>query len=632
MKKRIILILMAILLSGIVLSAVIPKVFVVYSYDKDYAWNSALANAVQNTLEAADCETKVYYMDTRLRTDEQWKMKSGQIALEQMTAFNPDVIIACDDNAQQYFVTQIPPGDDTPIIFCGVNNEPSLYGYPNEKTTGIQELPFPLQSLNMCKQINPDIKTVAFIGDDTSTTEGYIESLKKHDLGEFQEVGFFKYDRFDKLLKDIKILEKFANVFYFIRTTEFKDSKGNIISTKRAMDMINQATDNPIIGLSDYIIYDGALCGIVPDPEFHGSLAAQMALQIAAGEKVISDFPIITYRSSYNDLKDGLSIVNLNTAHDKNIQVPIELANKADVLVSSLTRLDRLVLDYYQLMSGYIMTDLFSFLNELALKPFTREGNWPLIKKDIERKLEVIERDHKEFNYPGIYLYANPDGSYYTNIRNFTGENISDRPYFKKLLANEKVKGYPVVSRTTGIKSCVFAVPSLKAGHPTGFVGMALYMEPLNSYLNEKMNLNDEQVYFALNGDVIVLSSDESYLFSPIQDYLKGESETFLSKIDKTEMGTIAFTHGKSVYYGVFDTQDVTEWKYVYAKKIYNFSQNSSSLDMRTHVLTVTEALSQKISQMEENLLEASNIFAKSEDLPEDIRGILNSLYKKSPY
>ena len=632
MTKSLTLILMATLLFGILLSAAVPKIFVVYSYDKDYAWNTALANAVQETLETVECETQYYYMDTRLRNDEQWKVKSGQIALEQMKIFDPDVVIACDDNAQQYFVSLIPEEKNTPLIFCGVNSNPSVYGYPNEKTTGVLERPFPLQSLNVCKEIDPNIKTVAFLGDDTSSTDGFIEFLKNQDLGDFQNVGFFKYDRFDKLLEDIKIIEKFANVLYFIRTTELKDHKGNIISTKQVMEMINQVTDKPTIGLSDYIIYDGALCGVVPDPEFHGTLAAQMALQIAAGEKVISDFPIITYRSSYNDLKDGLSIVNLNTAHEKNIQVPIELANKADVLVSSLTRLDRLVLDYYQLMPGYIMTDLYSFLNELALKPYTREGNWPLIKKDIERKLEVIERDHKEFNYPGIYLYANPDGSYYTNIRNFTGENISDRPYFKKLLANEKVKGYPVVSRTTGIKSCVFAVPSLKAGHPTGFVGMALYMEPLNSYLNEKMNLNDEQVYFALNGDVIVLSSDESYLFSPIQDYLKGESETFLSKIDKTEMGTIAFTHGKSVYYGVFDTQDVTEWKYVYAKKIYNFSQNSSSLDMRTHVLTVTEALSQKFGQMVEKLLEASNIFAKSEDLPEDIRGILNSLYKKSPY
>ncbi len=632
MKKRLILILTAILLCGLVLSAAIPKVFVVYSYDKDYAWNSALANAVQNTLNSAECETEVYYMDTRLRTDEQWKVKSGQIALEQMKAFDPDVIIACDDNAQQYFVNLIPEENNTPIIFSGVNNAPSVYGYPNEKTTGILERPFPLQSLNMCKQIDPTIETVAFIGDDTSSTEGYIEFLKNQDLGEFQEVGFFKYEQFDKLLKDIKILEKFANVFYFIRTTEFKDSKGNIISTKSAMDMINQVTDKPIIGLSDYIIYDGALCGVVPNPEFHGSLAAQMALQIAIQGKSPSDFPIIAYRSTFNDMKDGLSIVNLNTAHDKNMRVPVELANKADVLISSLDRLDRLALDYYQLMPGYIMTDLFSFLNELALKPFTREGNWPLIRKDIERRLDVIERDHKEYDYQGIYLYANPDGSYFTNIRNFTGENISDRAYFKTLLANEKVKGYPVISRTTGIKSCVFAVPSLKAGNPTGFVGMALYMEPLNIYLNEKMNLDNDTVYFALNGEKIVLSSDESYLFSSIQDLLNGESEEFLSKIRQEETGTIAFTYAKGLYYGIFDTQDVTEWKYVYAKKIFDFSQNSSSLDMRKHVLTVTEALRQKISQMEENLLEASGIFAGFDDLPKDIRGILTHLYNKSPY
>ncbi|MEA1884495.1 MAG: hypothetical protein U9N62_08265 [Thermotogota bacterium] len=104
-------------------------------------------------------------------------MKSGQIAYEQMMSFDPDVVIACDDNAQQYFVSLIPVENETPIIFCGVNNDPALYSYPNEKTTGVLERPFPLKSLKMAKAIYPSIKTVAFIGDDTNSTQGYIGFL-----------------------------------------------------------------------------------------------------------------------------------------------------------------------------------------------------------------------------------------------------------------------------------------------------------------------------------------------------------------------------------------------------------------------------------------------------------------------
>ncbi len=631
MTKRLTLIIMFTIFLGVLLSAALPKIFVVYSYDKYYAWNTSLANAVQETLETVESEVQSYYMDTRLRNDEQWKIKSGQIALEQMKDFDPDVIITCDDNAQQYFVNLIPEENNTPVVFCGVNNDPSIYGYSNEKTTGVLERPFPLKSLNLAKAIDSNIKTVAFIGDDTNTTDGFIEFLKKQDLGDFQNVGFFQYDRFEKMLKDIKILEKFANALYFIRTTEFKDAEGNIINTKQAMEMINQVTDKPIIGINDYIIYDGALCGVVPDPDFHGTLAAQMALQIAAGEKVPSDYPIITYHSTFNDKEDGLSIVNLNTAHDKNIQVPVEVANKADVLVSSLDRLDRIALDYYQLIAGHFFTDVNTFFNDLSSKPYSKKGDWPLIKKDMEKRLETIKRDNEAYNYPGIYLYIKPDGSYYSNIRNLTGENISDRPYFYTLLKGNPVKGFPIISRSTGVKSCLFAFPSFEDSKLTGFVGMSLYMEPLNAHLNKKMDLSDDIVYFAIKADKMVLSSDESYLFSPIEDYIDGQKDQFLSKIVNTKTGTIAFIHGKGLYYGIFDTQDVTEWKYVYAKKIYDFSQNSSSIDMRRNLLKVSDALSQKISQMEENLLEASNIFANSEDLPADIRGILNSLYNKSP-
>ena len=632
MKKRLFLIITVTLFLGIILSAAIPKIFIVYSYDKDYAWNEALATSIERTLDSTACQIQSFYMDTRLKNEQQWKVKSGQMALEEMNAFDPDVVIACDDNAQQYFVSLIPPEEKTPIIFCGVNTDPSVYGYPNEKTTGILERPFPLRSLILCKQIDPEIKTVAFIGDDTNSTDGYIKFLKEQNLGDFENLGFFKYEHFDKLLEDLQILEKFANCFYFIRTTEFKDAKGNIISTQKAMEMINQVTDKPIIGLSDYIVYDGALCGVVPDPNFHGTLSAQMALQIANERKRPADFPIIAYQSNFDDLEDGLSIINLNIAHEKNIRIPVELLNKVDVVVASMERLDRIALDYYQLMAGYIMTDLYSFLNELALKPYARSGDWSLIRKDIEQRLEQIEKDHKAYNYPGIYLYIKPDGNYYSHIRNLTGENLSSRGYFHTLLNGDTVKGYPVISRSTGIKSCVFAVPAFKENQPTGFVGMSLYMEPLNHYLNQRMNLSDDTVYFALKDETMILSSDNSYLFSPVGEYINEDTGYFLSRLYEKETGNITFSHNNGLYYGLYDTQDITEWKYIYAKKIHDFSNNSSSSDMRKNLVRVTQELSQRISEMEANFLEASASFSKQVDIPQNIHSILETIYQTSPY
>lgn len=632
MKKRFLLIIMTAIFFGLYLSAAVPKIFIVYSYDKDYAWNAALSASIQKSLDMTECQIQSFYMDTRLKNEEQWKVKSGQMALEQMKVFAPDVVIACDDNAQQYFVSLIPKEDQTPIIFCGVNNDPSTYGYPNKKTTGVLERPFPLRSLNLCKQIDPEIKTVAFIGDDTNSTDGYINFLKEQDLGEFENLGFFKYEHFDKLLEDLLILEKFANCFYFIRTTEFVDAKGNIISTQKAMDMINQITDKPIIGLSDYIVYDGALCGVVPDPDFHGTLSAQMALKVANEGKRPTDFPIIAYHSPFNEMEDGLSIINLNTAHEKNIRVPVELLNKVDVDIAPMGRLDRIALDYYQLLAGSVMTDLYSFLNELALKPYARSGDWPLIKKDFEQRVEQIEKDPMTYDYPGIYLYIKPDGNYYSHIRNFTGENLSDRGYFNTLLNGESVKGYPVISRSTGIKSCVFAVGAFKENQPTGYVGMSLYMAPLNRYLNEKMSLSDDTLYFALNGDTMVLSSEEEYLFSPIEEYINEEKGDFLAKLSENKTGVITFSHNNGLYYGLYDTQDITEWKYIYAKKIHDYSNNNSSADMRKNLVRVTQELSRRISQMESNFLEAGFIFANQTDIPQNIHTILETLYGKSPY
>ncbi|MEA1884496.1 MAG: hypothetical protein U9N62_08270 [Thermotogota bacterium] len=58
MNKRLFLLLVVFFLFGLLLSAAVPKIFVVYSYDEDYTWNSALADAVQETLEKVECETQ----------------------------------------------------------------------------------------------------------------------------------------------------------------------------------------------------------------------------------------------------------------------------------------------------------------------------------------------------------------------------------------------------------------------------------------------------------------------------------------------------------------------------------------------------------------------------------------------
>ena len=62
----------------------------------------------------------------------------GKEALTLVKEWRPDAVITSDDNAQEYFATKL-RNTSTPVIFCGVNADPSKYGFPARNVSGIIE-------------------------------------------------------------------------------------------------------------------------------------------------------------------------------------------------------------------------------------------------------------------------------------------------------------------------------------------------------------------------------------------------------------------------------------------------------------------------------------------------------------
>jgi ABC-type uncharacterized transport system substrate-binding protein len=54
--------------------------------------------------------------------------------------FKPDVVIASDDNASKYLVMPYYRDAELPFVFCGVNWDASIYGYPYRNATGMVEV------------------------------------------------------------------------------------------------------------------------------------------------------------------------------------------------------------------------------------------------------------------------------------------------------------------------------------------------------------------------------------------------------------------------------------------------------------------------------------------------------------
>jgi len=153
------------------------RVLLVHSYHPEYPWVSAITRGVCSILDEHDVEIEIYYMDTKRKTDEAWKRRAGELASLRLAELNPDVVITADDNAQQYFAMNHLDGP-TPFVFCGVNADPSKYGFPASNATGIIERPDFRGTLECANEIRP-VRTVAVLSSDDPTSRGALNFMKQ---------------------------------------------------------------------------------------------------------------------------------------------------------------------------------------------------------------------------------------------------------------------------------------------------------------------------------------------------------------------------------------------------------------------------------------------------------------------
>ncbi len=160
-------------------------------------------------------------------------------------------------------------------------------------------------------------------------------------------------------------------------------------------------------------------------------------------------------------------------------------------------------------IKGYVTS-----LQALAITQEAQSGDW----EEMRSLLWSVEEDQ----ISSIIWFVLPDGSYFT-VQGKTNKTLSDRAYFSTLMGGNEVLGYLVVSKATGQKSLVAAVPVLKDGAVIGGLGTSIFLEDLSNTLSAELALSDDMVFYAVNEAAeyavnetgeIVLHSDTELIFT----------------------------------------------------------------------------------------------------------------------
>ncbi|MEI6413115.1 MAG: hypothetical protein WCP34_02500, partial [Pseudomonadota bacterium] len=182
-----------------------PHVFVLHSYDKNYAWVKGVNIGLRRVLDnRSDYGVRWHYLDTKRHPWPAFKENAGIAARRAIDKMQPDVIIAIDDDAQNYVSRYYLNHPRIRIVFAGVNEEPGRYGFEGASNiTGILErLPLAAlkETLSLLAERNrlPWPSRIRFLGDRSETVRGDERYFRTFDWSPLQVLESRLVDTLDE--------------------------------------------------------------------------------------------------------------------------------------------------------------------------------------------------------------------------------------------------------------------------------------------------------------------------------------------------------------------------------------------------------------------------------------------------
>ena len=184
MKNQILFIFLPVFLFSLAVNpfalAKAPKILYVNSYHKGYKWSDDIEKGLFKALKVkmrgdgtpdasrSKVELKIIRMDTKLNPSERFKQLAALTAKTIIDRWQPDVVVASDDNASKYLIVPYFKNAAIPFVFCGVNWDASVYGFPVANVTGMVEVEAMDDTIDMLKLYSKGDR-IGYLGADEYT-------------------------------------------------------------------------------------------------------------------------------------------------------------------------------------------------------------------------------------------------------------------------------------------------------------------------------------------------------------------------------------------------------------------------------------------------------------------------------
>jgi hypothetical protein len=195
-------------------------------------------------------------------------------------------------------------------------------------------------------------------------------------------------------------------------------------------------------------------------------------------------------------------------------------------------------------------------LRLLAVTEAGRSAQWERIRAPLAEVAGM--------NVPAVTWFALPDGSYWSVQQGRESANLSDRPYWPRLLAGQAVVGDLVASRATGKSSAIVAVPVHGAnGSVVGVLGSSIYLDSLSAQIARELHLEPEHLFYSLDAEPLVgLNSNPRIIFLRPMEEGDPDLAKAMREILRGDEGVVHYSFRGTPRTVLYRRSRVTGWWY----------------------------------------------------------------------
>lgn len=249
----------------------------------------------------------------------------------------------------------------------------------------------------------------------------------------------------------------------------------------------------------------------------------------------------------------GLLVVTLG------LTPPAGAETKAGLAVGTEAAWDHALLSAVGSLADAHLSQTRQTLAILARTAEAQSGQWERMKPLVTASVPPT--------LPQVLWFAQPDGTYYTSAEGLAGQKLSDRTYFPKLMAGGMVCGELVVSKSTGKKSVIIAVPVTQGERVVGGLGASIFVDDLSQLLKEQLKLPPGFLFYALtpNG-LTAFHIDPKLDFVDPRELKSPSLSEGVGKILTGTAGEVTYEFNGAPRRVVFNTSALTGWRVAFGR------------------------------------------------------------------